>query len=176
MSSNQLSLYRFKDFLNENANISARNRIEMCELAHSFREEKLLIFIVFLSTLLGLINLIVLFLVFKNNEVRRIFSLLHLDLKFLLVLGFANYTISSFNSLAFFGYKTTSLLLIDLPPCYYIMNGYACFYSQSLLASICPQVRVPKNLQKITLIWRVFLQVFRHSTSDSLLRIFCDVC
>jgi hypothetical protein len=139
MSTNQLSLYFYRDFLNENANISGRNRIEMCELAYSFKKEKLLISILSLAILLSIVNLIVLFAIFKNKEVRRIFSLIELDLKFLLVLGFITYILSSLDSLAFFTYKT-AILLIDLPPCYYIINGYFCFYFQSVFATLSPQI------------------------------------
>jgi hypothetical protein len=138
MSNSQL-VYFYRDFLNENANISIRDRNQMCGLAYSFRNEKFLIFTLFILALVSLFTLIMLYVVYKNKEVRRIFSLTHIDLKFILVVGFSNYIVMTLNSLIFFLYQM-SILLIDLSPCSYITSGFFCVHIQKLCVSICPVV------------------------------------
>jgi hypothetical protein len=111
----------------------------MCILADSFRHQNLLILTLFLLSLLGFLTLILLYLVYTNIEVRKIFSLIQLDLKFLLIVGLINYTISSLNSMLFFGYQFI-ILLINLPMCSYITDGRFCFYVQNPFAGICPLI------------------------------------
>lgn len=141
MSNNQ-SLYFYRDFLNDNANISARNRNEMIALSHSFRDQKLLIFTLFILALWSLFTLIMLYVVFKSKEVRRIFSLTHLDLKFIVITGGLTYLLSSINSLLFFSYQLSILLILDFGPSFYISSGTTCFWSQNLFVSLCPLVSI----------------------------------
>jgi hypothetical protein len=139
MSTSQLSLYFYRDFINNNSNISGRDRNEMCQLAYSFREQKILILIPLVGALLNVLTLIILYLVFKSKEIRRIYSLIQIDLKFLLVVGFIAYLIISLNSALFLTFKVV-ILVLDLSPCSYIIDGYFCFFSQALVVSVCPQL------------------------------------
>lgn len=134
-----LDVYLYGDFLNENANISTRNRTEMCDLAYSFKKQKLLIFTLFILTLLSIFNMTLLYFIFRNKEVRRIYSLTHPNLKFILVVMFMNYTAASLNSFVFFTYKII-ILFLPLPACSYIIDGLFCFYSQFTFVSLCPVI------------------------------------
>jgi hypothetical protein len=138
MSNNQ-HVYLYRDFLNENANVSARDRNEMCGLAYSFRQEKGLIFLLFIMALLSLLITILLYFIYKNKEVRRIYFLTELDLKFILMVGFVSYTISGINSLIFFVYQF-AILLMDLSPCSYITSGFFCVHIQKLFVTVCPLI------------------------------------
>jgi hypothetical protein len=131
--------YLYRDFSNEHANISNRDRNEMCMLAYSFRNEKLLIFTLFLLAFLSFLTLILLYFVYKSKEVRRIYSLVESDLKFIFVIGFISYVVASLNLFIFFSYQFT-ILLIDLPACFYVTSGYFCFYAQIPFTSICPVI------------------------------------
>jgi hypothetical protein len=53
----------------------------MCQLAYSFRFNKLILLQVFLMTVLSFATLATLWLIFKSVEMRRIYSLVGLDLK-----------------------------------------------------------------------------------------------
>jgi hypothetical protein len=131
--------YTYQDFLGDNSNISGRNRSELCAMAYSFRQETLLIFILFILASLNALTLITLYLVYKNREVRRTLSLIHLDLKLILILWFSAYVVASLDSFAFFAYQVV-ILLIDLSPCSYLISGYFCFYAQIAFTSFCPAI------------------------------------
>jgi hypothetical protein len=107
----------------------------MCRLAYSFRQQKSLIAINFTLSLLSLLTIILLYLIHKNKESRRIFSLVELDLKLIVITGGLTYLLSSINSFLFYGYYFM-ILLIDLPPCYYISNGFNCMLGQSFFWAI----------------------------------------
>jgi hypothetical protein len=131
--------YFYRDFYNDRANISDRDRNEMCLLAYSFRNEKLLIFTLFLLAFLSFLTLILLYFVYKSKEVRRIYSLVESDLKFIFVIGFISYVVASLNLFIFFSYQL-SILLLDLPACFYVTSGYFCFYAQISFITICPVI------------------------------------
>jgi hypothetical protein len=125
-----------RDFINENANISTQNRTEIYALAYSFRQEKLLILINFILSSLSALTLFMLLKIYKCAEIRRIFSIVDLGLKILLLFGYSAYTVGAFNSMLFFGYKF-SILLFDFGPLFYIWSGDACFWSQLIFISTC---------------------------------------
>lgn len=109
---------------------------EVCAISYSFRQEKLLILANFSLCLISLLTLILLYVVYINREFRRIFSLVELDLKLIVVTGAIAYLISSISSFLFFGHQFV-ILMIDLSPCAYISNGFNCMVAQSFHASIC---------------------------------------
>jgi hypothetical protein len=128
--------YFYRDFINKNADISTRNRIEMHALAYSFRQEKLIIFLNFIVSSLSALTLFMLFKIYKCAEIRRIFSIVDPGLKMLLIIGFVVYILGALNSTIFFGYKF-SILLFDFGPLFYIWSGEACFWTQIAYMSIC---------------------------------------
>jgi hypothetical protein len=126
--------YFYRDFVNENANISTRNRTEMYALAYSFRQEKLLILINFILTSLSALTLFILLKIYKCDEMRRIFSIVDPGLKIILFLGYFAHIVGAFNSTLFFGYKF-SILLFDFGPLFYIWYGNSCFWTQFTFVS-----------------------------------------
>lgn len=144
------TVYYFRDFINDNANISTKNRSELCALAYSFRKENSIILVNFGLSLLSLLLLILIYFVYKNKEFRRVFSLVELDLKIIIVTGALTYIISSINSFLFYAYYFL-ILLIDLPPCSYIIDGFYCMLSQSLFVSVC-------SMALLTFFFAIFLE------------------
>jgi hypothetical protein len=130
------NVYFYRDFINENANISTRNRTEMYALAYSFRQEKLLILLNFILSLFSAITLFMLWKVYRCVEMRRIFSIVDSGLKLLLLFGYSAYIVGAVNSMLFFGYKF-SILLFDFGPLFYIWSGKACFLAQVTFMSTC---------------------------------------
>jgi hypothetical protein len=129
-------IYTLKDFLDGKIDILSLNRSEICDFAYSFRQQKALIFTNLLFLLLSLLTLLFIYLVYINREFRRIFSLIELDLKIIVLTGALSYLISSISSSLFYGVYFI-ILLMDLPPCTYIINGTNCMWAQSPFASIC---------------------------------------
>jgi hypothetical protein len=68
-------------FMNENANLSLKNREEICLLAHSFRERFDIIAINGLNTLMSILTLLFLYLLCNCKEILRIWALIGKDLK-----------------------------------------------------------------------------------------------
>jgi hypothetical protein len=68
-------------FLNENANLSLKNRDQMCQIAKGFRMELKILFIVGLQTVASLSTLVLLALLYKDREIRRLMNIINLDLK-----------------------------------------------------------------------------------------------
>lgn len=133
------SVYIYRDFLNDKANISGRNRTEVYALAYSFRSEKLIVFTNIILFFLSALTLFMLWMIYKCVEIRRIFALIGLDLKILLSLGFSAYMIGALNSMLFFGYQSL-ILLMNFRLSFYIWSGKHCFLAQVLFISSTPSI------------------------------------
>ena len=96
--------YYYRSYMNENSNITLNG--EACQIAQSFRQQKILIFI---NLVLALTSLLTLFVVHKVCKCKRIYMLVDLDLKIVFIAGLLMYVISSVNSLIFHGVKFVSL-------------------------------------------------------------------
>lgn len=73
--------YLYTDFMGENANLSLKNRTEMCELAYSFHQYWPMIAFNLLYVVLSILTLILLYLICNCKEMRKVFSISVLDLK-----------------------------------------------------------------------------------------------
>lgn len=87
---------------------------------------------------------------YKNSEVRRIFSLTQLDLKFILLAGFINYAVMSINLFLFFGYQIL-ILIFNFNRSFYVWTVKQCLFSQGIFTTISPQIG-------ILLIFAMFLE------------------
>ena len=117
-----ISTYPYSSFNGVNANLSLKPYELVCEIAYEFTQSKTLIFINAIQCLLSGATVVLLYLIFKTKELRRVYSIIDLDLK----VGFdgclkhstitdsntprpVSYTIASINSTLFFFYKFVSL-------------------------------------------------------------------
>jgi hypothetical protein len=71
----------YTDFMKEKANLSTRNRQEMCMLAKSFRYQHSLVAIIFVQFLMSFLTLIILYRICKSPKLGRVFALVEMDLK-----------------------------------------------------------------------------------------------
>lgn len=83
---NTTKTYYYSDFLKDNANLSLKNHDEVCEVAYSFRKNNSIFGMVFLNALLSLLTLVLLYLLMRCKEMRRVWSLIDLDLKVIFLL------------------------------------------------------------------------------------------
>lgn len=67
--------------MNENANLSSKDREEVCDLAYSMRNYYPIVLICFLNSFISLLTLILLFFIWRSKELKRVYSLSGLDLK-----------------------------------------------------------------------------------------------
>lgn len=75
------TLYYYKDFMDENSNLSLKSWDEMCDLAYSFKEDYFIIFVCLINWIFSLLTIILLFQIFKSKELKRVYFLSDLDLK-----------------------------------------------------------------------------------------------
>lgn len=60
---------------------SLENREQLCQLAASFREETKIAWMVILQAIVSSLTLVLMWLLLKNREMQRIYSIITLDLK-----------------------------------------------------------------------------------------------
>ena len=84
----------------------------MCALAYSFRQQYVFVIMDLMLCLLSLLTLVMLWKVFKNKELRRLYSLVEADLKMLFWVGFGAYLMGALNSFVYYGYKFVSFWFV----------------------------------------------------------------
>jgi hypothetical protein len=74
-------VYYYSDFIRQNADLSLKNSSEMVALAYSFRQQTSIIFIDVLQAVSSLLALVFIYCCVRSSEMRRVFSIVELDLK-----------------------------------------------------------------------------------------------
>jgi hypothetical protein len=75
------STYLYMNYLNANANLSLKNHEDNCLLAYSFRERKDIVLLNLSMAILNVFTLFLMYLLCKNKEMRRLWSIFGADLK-----------------------------------------------------------------------------------------------